>query len=387
MPTTHSYTIIDADTHITEARDTFTSRVASKWVDRVPRVEWDAEAGEEAWFLEGKKIGSPGAMSVAGWREDYPSHPPRYEDAHPGAYLADARLKYMDELGIWAQMLYPNVGGFGSQVFLALDDPELKLACVRAYNDFVIEWCSADPRRLIAAMATPYWDVAASVKEIERCAKLGHRSVLFTGEPHAFGLPLLADRHWDPLWAAAQDAGLPVSFHIGSGDFEITAERVEKEGASATGARIGAVLFLANGGHLAALAFSGVLIRFPKLRFVSVESGVGWLPFLLQCVDYQFHALDVGKQRPEFELLPSEYLRRQVYGCFWFEKLVYPNMVDMVGVDRLMFETDFPHPTSIYGQDVQKAVEHSTAELTDEDRHRLIWENAAQLYSIEPPPA
>ena len=101
MPTTHSYTIIDADTHITEARDTFTSRVASKWKDRVPRVEWDAEAGEEAWFLEGKKIGSPGAMSVAGWREDYPSHPPRYEDAHPGAYLADARLKYMDELGIW----------------------------------------------------------------------------------------------------------------------------------------------------------------------------------------------------------------------------------------------------------------------------------------------
>ncbi|MBW2268574.1 MAG: amidohydrolase [Deltaproteobacteria bacterium] len=386
MTDSPAYTIIDSDTHVTEAPDLWTSRVPARLKDRVPRVEWDPEKQEQAWYIGDEWINSVGITAVAGWKDAYPSHPPRYEDAHPGSYDAAARLRYMDELGIWAGVLYPNVGGFGNQVFGRLDDAEAKLACVRAYNDFLIDWSSADRKRLIPVMTLPYWDVSAAVAEIQRCAALGHRGVVFTGEPQSFGLPVLASRHWDPIWAAAQDCKLPVSFHIGSGDFgdEFSEERVEVEGYAATSARAGAKIFMTNGAHVLDLLFSGILERFPRLRFVSVESGVGWIPFLLQCADYQFKAMAVSKERSDFKMLPSEYFKRQIYACCWFETIT-AETIERVGAENIMFETDFPHPTSIYGDEVGETIESSLGSLSEEVRHRLLWENAAKLYEIEAP--
>ncbi len=386
-PTEISYRMIDSDTHVTEPPDVWTSRVPARFRDQVPRVEWDPELKEQAWYIGSLRINSVGITANAGWKEPYPAHPPRYEDAHPGSYDAHARLRYMDELGIWAMVLYPNIGGFGSQVWDGIEDPELKLECVRAYNDFLIDWSSADSRRLIPVMATPFWDVSASVREIERCAAAGHRGVLFTGEPQSFGHPLLGSRHWDPLWAAAQDCNLPVSFHIGSGDWgdEFSDERVEVEGYAAASARAGAKLFMTNSTHVLDLLFSGVLERFPELRFVSVESGVGWLPFLLESADYQYKAMAVSNERPDFKMLPSEYFRRQVYACCWFETLTSDAVVDRVGAGNIMFETDFPHPTSIYGDEVGQTIESSLGTLSDAVRRRVLWDNCAALYDIEGP--
>ncbi len=383
------YTIIDSDTHVTEAADLWTSRVPARLKDRVPRVEWDEEKQEQAWYIGDEWINSVGITAIAGYKDPYPAHPATFEEAHPGSYDANARLRYMDEMGIWAMVLYPNVGGFGNQVFGRIDDPEAKLACVRAYNDFLIEWSSADSRRLIPIMTLPYWDVEASVAEIERSATAGHRGVLFTGEPQSFGLPLLGHRHWDPIWAAAQDANLPVSFHIGSGDFgdEFSDDRVEVEGYAATSARAGAKIFMTNGAHVLDLLFSGILERFPKLRFVSVESGVGWLPFLLEAADYQYKAMAVAGERDDFRMLPSEYFKRQVYACCWFETITSDAIVARVGEDNIMFETDFPHPTSIYGEEVQRTIDSSLGSLSESLRHKLIWQNAARLYEIEEPSA
>ena len=381
------YSIIDADTHVTEPADLWTSRVSRALRDRVPRVEWDPRRQEEAWFIGDQWINSVGITAVAGWKDPYPAHPPRYDDAHPGAYDAHARLRYMDGLGIWAMVLYPNVGGFGNQVFGRLNDPEAKLACVRAYNDFLIEWSSADRRRLLPVMSLPFWDVSAAVEEIERSAALGHRGVLFTGEPQTFGMPLLASPHWDPIWAAAQECGLPISFHIGSGDFgdEFSPARVEAEGYAATSARAGAKLFMMNGAHVLDLLFSGILERYPKLRFVSVESGVGWLPFLLESADYQFKAMAVRKERSDFKMLPSEYFRRQVYACCWFETITSDAILDRVGEDNVLFETDFPHPTSLYGDDVHRTIEARMSSLSEHARRRVLWDNAARLYGIGAP--
>ena len=129
-----------------------------------------------------------------------------------------------------------------------------------------------------AIMAVPFWDVDAAVAEIERCAGLGHRGILFTASPQDFGLPYLADRHWDRFWAAAQASGLPISFHIGSGDFgDFSADRVESTGPGATNAVTAVNLFLDNGKQLVDLLFSGVLPRYPELELVSVESGIGWM--------------------------------------------------------------------------------------------------------------
>ena len=292
----------------------------------------------------------------------------------------------MDEVGVWAAILYPNVGGFGSQEFLGIDDPELKVECVRAYNDFLIDWSSTDPARLIPIMAVPFWDVEAAVAEIERCAAKGHKGLLFTGEPHSFGLPWLADRSWDPIWAAAQDAGLPVSFHLGSGDLTeaMSPERAEVETYPATVARAAGSQLLTNGVHVLDLLFSGILARHPRLDFVSVESGVGWVPFILQSADYQYKTMNVRGSRPDLELLPSEYFYRQVYACCWFEK-VSADQVEWVHEDRILYETDFPHPSSLYGPDVPKTIDWAVGDLPESTRRKILWENAARLYGIEGP--
>src|SRR5262249_39728241 len=167
---------------------------------------------------------------------------------------------------------------------------------------------------------------------------------------------------------------------------EFSPDRVECEGYAATSARAGAKLFMANGAHVLDLLFSGILERHPELRFVSVESGVGWLPFLLESADYQFRAMAVRHERRDLRLLPSEYFRRQVYACCWFETLG-PADLERVGRENVLFETDFPHPTSIYGEEVHRTIAARLGALSDAARRGVLWENAARLYAIEAPQA
>jgi predicted TIM-barrel fold metal-dependent hydrolase len=258
--------VIDTDTHITEPGDLWTSRLPAKYKDVAPRIVRDGETQIETWQIgDGEGLLPVGHASVAGWPEPFPAAPRNMDEVAKATYDASARLEYMDQVGIWAMALYPNVGGFGSQAFLGLKDPELMLACVRAYNDFLLDWISPDPGRFIPIMATPFWDVEASVQEIERCAKLGHKGVLFSGAPQSHGQPILASRHWDPLWEAAVACGLPVSFHIGAGTFDdgFSPERMEATGAGGTNGVVAISLFLDNGKQLTDLLFSGVLPRFP----------------------------------------------------------------------------------------------------------------------------
>ncbi len=291
----------------------------------------------------------------------------------------------MDEIGVWAQVLYPNVAGFGSQRFLSIPDDELKLVCVRAYNDFLRDWSSADHRRLITIMTTPFWDVDAAVAEVERCVDAGHRGILFTGEPQRFGLPFLGEAHWDPLWAIAQEAGLPIHFHIGSGDpsTSFSPQRIAAHGTGATYAYTSVELFLKNGLQVTDLLTSGVLPRFPDLKFVSVESGIGWIPFVLEAADHSY--LEARPDRTsEWDLMPSEYFARQVYACYWFETVAPTKLLGEIPVDNILFETDFPHPTCLYGN-VHEKIETGLAHASAEDRRKILWGNAANLYGIADP--
>ena len=156
--------------------------------------------------------------------------------------------------------------------------------------------------------STPFWDVDAAVIEVKRCAEKGHRGILFSGHPQSFGEPFLGDPHWDPLWEVAVDLDLPVSFHIGSGNMEdaLGGGRAKVYGRMAALTADAVDTFLGNGNHVSDLLMSGVLTRYPEIKFVSVESGVGWIPFMLEAIDYQFQGNRVAEGRPDFEILPSE---------------------------------------------------------------------------------
>lgn len=387
------YAVIDVDTHVTEPADLWTSRTPSKWHDVVPHIE--RIKGRDFWVINGKKGLPPGGVSLAGYDGRPPNQfPPTYDEINPAAYDAHARLAHMDSEGIRAQVVYPNVGGFGSQNFLSMADEQLKVACVRAYNDFLVEWAAADPARLIAVCALPFWDVDACIAEIQRCAEMGHRSILFPSQPQDFRQPGLSDEHWDPLWACAQSLGLPISFHIGGQaalgvkDGELVTNKGTGMGLKANFARISALAFIGNGLGISEIICGGVCHRFPDLKFVSVESGAGWIPTLLESLDWQWHNAGVSIEHPEYDLLPSEYFKRQIYACFWFERDMLVRAAELYP-DNLMYETDFPHPTSMspgpatIAQHPRDYAEQALGDLPAQTIGKLLHDNAARVYRVD----
>jgi predicted TIM-barrel fold metal-dependent hydrolase len=376
---------IDVDTHITEPPDVWTSRISKKWGDKVPHIQ--QRDGRDLWCIGDQMIGGPGFTTAAGFDGSYPESRMGYADSPPSSYDAKERLKYMDEEGIWAAVLYPNVGGFGSGGFLKLEEPELMLECVRAYNDFLVEWCSEDADRLVPVAAMPFWSVEESVKEVYRAAEMGHKSILACSDPAAFGEPRLAHAHWDPFWSAVQETGLPISFHIGAGDLSDIVSDPCELGPRAAFSRVSSTIFMQNMSSIADLIFGGVCHRFPDLDLVSVESGVGWLPAFLEAADWQWSNGQVTKDHPEYDLLPSEYFRRQIYA--WFENEALRSTIDLVA-DNLCWETDFPHPTCMHPGPVNGLAQHPRdyvnrvmGDLDETKVEKVLHSNAAKLYGLD----
>lgn len=379
------YKVIDVDSHLTEPPDVWTSRVASKWGDLIPHVV--RRKGRDHWVVGDAVIMTPGFVSMAGFDGTFPEHPKTFDEIPDACYDARARLDHLDREGIHAQILYPNVGGFGSQTFLRLKEPKLMLECVRAYNDFLVDWAALDSDRLIPVMALPFWDIDASLEEMKRAAHIGHKAVLFPSQPHDFDAPALSHEHWNPLWRVAEETGLPISFHIGGQSLGSIAKDRGDIGTKANFARMSSLTFIENSKGLAELIFGGVCHRFPKLNFVSVESGAGWVSSLIESFDWQWRNSGVWKEHPEYELLPSEYFRRQIYACFWFETQMMTRAIELYP-DNILYETDFPHPTSMSpgpatpAQHPRDFAGELLGDLSDQEISKVLHDNAARIYRL-----
>ncbi len=380
--------IIDADTHVIEPADLFTSRVSTrKWGELVPHVRWDDESGDELWFFGDKKIYAAGLASGARWHEYPPDHPRRLHDSDSRNWDAVERVRHMDDFGVRAQVLYPNIGVFQVNEYIGMNaEPALVLACVQAYNDFLIDWSATAPGRYVPLMTVPFWDLDAAMAEMVRARDAGHKGIVFPARMEDFGLPALHDQHWDRFWAAAQEMQLSINFHIGSGNIPMFGTSA---GRHLGYAWTGTMLFQLNAAAIASLIFGGICQRFPSLDFVSVESGVGWIPFVLESMDWQFHNSGVIAHHPEFDLLPSEYFARQIYSCFWFENASARSAIEQLGSAHVLFETDFPHPTGLTPGPASSAMaprEHlyqSLDGLPAQDIRNVLHDNAARLYRLE----
>jgi uncharacterized protein len=382
--------VIDVDAHVMEPPDLWTSRLGQKWdVEDVPHVKRDSVTGEDVWFVGGQRELTAGLSAMAGHDEYFPDHPLTYDDFDPGAWQPKARLAWMDKMGVYAQVLYPNVGGFGSGSYGRIKDLELRMDCIRAYNDFIAEFAGEDAKRLVPTTAIPFWDVEEAVRELKRANALGHRGVMVSSQPEQFGEPVLADPHWDPVWRTAQELGVPVCFHVGSGDRAFRTHGFAPNGAHANMAKASSLSFMANANAVAEIIVSGMCHRFPDVNFISVESGIGWIPFLLESLDWQWKNGGVWKEHAEYELLPSEYFRRQIYGCFWFEKEISPEVIDRLGSGHILYETDYPHPTSMspgpasFADKPSDFLETNYSGWTADTARRILHDNAAALYGLD----
>jgi len=211
--------IIDIDTHYTEPRDLWMSRASQKLRDKAPRVI-DTLEGNEQWVVGDMVLGPPGFTVI---RKDGAKiygviSLPRFEDMSVAATQPEARLRYMDEFGLHTQILYPNVLGFAGNQMMKIEDIELRNFCITGYNDAMGDLQRAGRGRLYPQALLPFWDIDLVVKELKRChGQLGLTGFTMTDAPETWNLPYLNDPYWDPLWAEAQERGMPVNFHIGSG--------------------------------------------------------------------------------------------------------------------------------------------------------------------------
>ena len=380
--------VVDADTHLTEPVDLWTARMPERFRDAAPRVSFDEQTEAWRWRIGDQWCNFVGNYSMVGWPEFPPSSPPTLQDADAACYDPKARLAHMDANGIYAQVLYPNVIAFEGHAFLALDDEELKLSCVRTYNDYQAEFASVAPERFIRMAMLPFWDLDESIKELRRCHEMGHRGMLWAATLEKHGLPDFSQPHWDPLYALAQELGMSVNFHVGVGNTaEEIAQAVNRDSFDpAYNTARSSMSFISNARTLGILLTSGMCDRFPNLDFVSVESGFGYVPFLLESLDWQWKGSGAMRRYPD-RLLPSEYFRRQVYSMFWFEKESLELLPKYA--DNVMFETDFPHPTSLYpgpasySPSPREAIARDTEIVGDEVMRKVLHDNAARVYHLD----
>ena len=238
------------------------------------------------------------------------------EQSHPAAYDPEARLALMDEAGIYAQVIYPNSIGLGGQnLSSSVDDQPLKLLCVQIYNDAMAELQDWSTNRFLPMPVMPAWSVDDCVRETERVAGLGLRGVNMTADPQDLGSPDLASRAWDPFWAVCADLNMPVHFHIGGSltsaafygqYFWPSQSEYVKPGIG------GSMHFINNARLVINTIWAGIFDRHPKLKMVSVESGIGWLPFIMETMDWELPE-NAPVQAKELAKAPSEYVKDHWY--------------------------------------------------------------------------
>jgi predicted TIM-barrel fold metal-dependent hydrolase len=366
---------ISTDDHCWEKPDTWTSRVPRAMRGDCPQVR-RRDDGVDVWWYAGKvvrELGSgcaalmPGRVKVRAW-----------EEVPAAAYDARARLAAMDADGVAAEVLFPQAAGFGGGPFVSTEgDPALRLACIRAYNDYLAEeWAGVSPR-FVAQCLAPIWDVQLAIAEVKRAHARGHRALVWTAAPQTFGLIHFNDRYWDPLWAELQERSMPVCLHIGSA--RGGAEPWSGYGPMKSLSLVSINAITSNVHVMANLLYSGVLERFPRLRFVSVESGLGWVPYLLETADHQYEAQQLWKEG--VLIRPSESFRRQCYVNFWFESTGI-ELRHRIGIENILWEADFPHPTSTYPQS-RKRIRECLAGVPAGEQRLLLQDNAARVFAID----
>ena len=377
------YRVISADCHIDLPwlpPDLFSANASQAFKDRMPYVT-DGEKGPVWVSRNGGTFGLRNGMGSAG-REYIPGQIHRsdrmaaeglYEDGKNGIRrLTDPalRIEDQDRDGIQAEVLF-GILGAGQR----LNDPAAATEMMRIYNDWLADFCDTRPERFAGLASIPNHDMAAASAEIERVVKRGALRGLEIA--NSLDMKPLFDPDWDPLWQAVGESGLPLHFHtIGSKrpDFESMAPLQGRQAHAVyiTGFQLGMARILME------IVYSGVLETYPALQIVIAESGIGWIPYLLERMDMEWE-----EQYKDLTLTmkPSHYWHRQCRATYQSDQIGL-RLLDILGEDNIMWGSDFPHPDGLW-PDSQAFIEKELGHLPEATRHKIVCANAARLYGFE----
>ena len=381
-PREHWTTIISVDDHVVEPPDAFVDRFPAKFRDDAPRVVTTDDGGE-AWLWNGELLPNVGFNAVAGRpTNEYGFEPTRFDEMRRGAWDVDARLADMDINGVWGSLCFPSFlpGFVGQRLTTWPSDPDLAFAAMRAYNDWHLDaWCAAAPERFIPNQITWLRDPEIAAAEIRRNAARGFRALTFSEAPEKLGLPSLHTGYWDPMFAACEETETVVCLHVGSsGSSPMTAPDAPPETV--------AVLFFAYGMYAAVdWLYSKVPVRFPNLKIALSEGGIGWVAGLIDrldhCFKYQLGYLPTWR---DVDLTPSEVFRRNFWFCAIDDTSGFLTR-DVIGVDHLLVESDYPHADSTW-PDTQPRLREQLVGVPDAEVAKICWRNATELFRLPTPP-
>jgi len=369
--------LISVDDHLVEPPNLFENHIPEKYRDRAPFVRTTRD-GSDVWMFEGAKIPNIGLNAVAGRpKEEYGIEPTAFDEIRPGCWNIDERIKDMNAGGVLGSMNFPSFPGFSGRLFANVDDKDLALAVVRAYNDWhVDEWCGAYPGRMIPMGIPVLWDAQLAADEVRRLSKKGVHSLTFTENPATLGYPSFHSDYWDPLWKALCDTQTVLSIHLGSsGQLAVTAPD----------APIDVMITLQPMNICAAAAdllWSRVIKEFPDIRIALSEGGTGWIPYFIDRLDrtYDMHHLWTGQDFGS--KLPSEVFREHFLTCFIADPIGI-ELRDKIGIDNIAWECDYPHSDSSWPE-APEELARVAADVPDEDLHKIGFENACRWYSFDP---
>ena len=371
------YRVISPDNHVVEPVDLWTSRGESKFKDRAPHIE--RIEGGDWWVCDGQKvIDVAGSGTLAGVRFEEPEKITRQgnvEELRPGGYIPEEHVKDMDIDGIDVSIVYPTVG----LLLYGVPDGELLSSAFRTYNDWVAEFCGAIPKPLKGIAVLNVDDVQKGVKELERCAKMGFVGAMITVYPPAgqgYDKP-----EYEPLWATAQDLGMPLSLHLATNRPCSGQEFADLDTSTSA--------FVTNVDHwvrmsLANIIFSGVFERYPKLQVGSVEQELSWAPHFLERLDYTYTQRVQGVSqgyRFKGDALPSDYFHNNVFLGFQEDALGIRDR-HIIGVDNLMWGGDYPHTESTFPRSRQ-IIEEILTDCTEEEKAKIVAGNSARVYGFD----
>jgi predicted TIM-barrel fold metal-dependent hydrolase len=372
---------ISADSHVNEPADLWLERVDRKFRDRAPRIVDNPPGRPPGSYLVLEDLPAvhlSQGLGAGKKAEELPAffRSSTYKDGRRGGWDPAERLKDMELDGVETEVIYTTLGF--RQFWIS--DAALQRACFAAYNDWLAEYCSYDPRSLVGLALISLYDIDEAVRELRRCRKLELKGALIWASPPS--AQPYSDPLYDPFWAEAQDLGMPISLHA------VTGLGPESQALRVMGSEVKPVDRYVQSvtlgdevkRSLTVLLFSGVLDRFPRLNMVSAENDVSWLPFTIQRWDQAFAHMRHMYPTP-LKLKPSDYFHRQIYATFIDDPLGVKYR-HQIGVDNVMWSSDYPHTNSTWPHS-REVIVRDFAEVPETEKLKIVRQNVIRLYGLQ----
>lgn len=377
--------IVDCDTHFTEPHDLWTANAPAGMKDKMPHVRREGDA--DKWYIGDKYFGSIGGNVIAKDKNKLLGRIAftNYDQIDPGSYDVKERLVAMDAMGVWAQICFQNGGVTQAGSLKSLNDEPLAIAITQIFNDACADRMKASGGRINGMGTLPYWDKDVMNAEMRRIIDIGVKGIVLPDRPERLsegyvGRDGKISPFWEEVFDICEATGTPLNFHLNA-SLDANSAIWDNLGFDQ---RLPIHALLHHIGCAATMSnfmVSGILDRFPKLKIGLIESGMGWVPFWLEAMEHQLSEFRTAENRG-LKMRPKEYFAQHFWVSYWFETHAPTKLLEEIGVDRVMFETDYPHPTSLY-PGVQDKLIATLGGYDKATQKRVLQDNAAELYNLD----